>query len=111
MVCPESPSMMLVKLPVPVPSEVLESAVVGAGFVLQHTPREVTAEPPSELIFPPDTAVVAVISVTALNETVGMLTLEPVVPTGKIVSLLQPMEVGNSKQARKIIELVFMTIS
>jgi hypothetical protein len=50
------------KLPVPEPSTVfVVSEVVGTGFTDHTTPREVTAEPPSEIIFPPPVAVLAVI--------------------------------------------------
>ena len=52
--------MLLVKVPVPVPSVVLESEVVGLAEVLQQTPLAVTAAPPSEPIFPPDEAEVDV---------------------------------------------------
>ena len=52
--------MALVKEPVPVPSDVLLFAVVGFCAVLQHTPFAVTVAPPSDVIFPPDAAVVCV---------------------------------------------------
>jgi len=39
------------------------SEIVGVTFVLQHTPRAVTAAPPSDVIFPPHCTVVAVIAV------------------------------------------------
>jgi hypothetical protein len=48
--------MLLVKLPVPVPSEVLVPAVVGVVEVLQQTPRAVIAAPPSLVMFPPPLA-------------------------------------------------------
>ena len=70
----------LVKTPVPVPSVVLASAVVGFAVVLQHTPRAVTADPPSAVTFPPLAAPVDVIPVTAVVVTVGA-TLEAVKPT------------------------------
>jgi hypothetical protein len=45
---------LLVKLPIPLPSIVFVlSAAVGLLLVLQHTPRAVTAAPPSKLILPP----------------------------------------------------------
>ena len=50
---PSNPVIVLVKAPVPVPSVVLLLAIVGFADVLQHTPRAVTAAPPSEEIFPP----------------------------------------------------------
>ena len=52
------------KLPEPAPSVVNEPAIVGPVVVAQHTPLAVTADPLSLVIFPPDTAVVAVIEVT-----------------------------------------------
>jgi hypothetical protein len=66
-----NPVTLEVKLPVPVPLVVFESAVVGAVEVLQHTPLAVTAEPPSEVILPPVEAVVAVISITGEVDTTG----------------------------------------
>jgi hypothetical protein len=61
-----------VKVPVPVPSVVLEFAVVGLAVVAQHTPLEVTADPPSAMIFPPDVAVVKVIELAAVVVRVGI---------------------------------------
>ena len=66
-----SPVNALVNTPVPVPSVVLLSAVVGLPAVLQQTPRAVTADPPSELTFPPPEAVVAVMPVTDAVVTIG----------------------------------------
>jgi hypothetical protein len=66
-----SPVKALVNAPVPVPSVVLLSAVVGLADVLQQTPRAVTAAPPSELMFPPLEAVVDVMAVTAVVVSVG----------------------------------------
>ena len=53
-----NPVNALVKLPTPVPSVVLESAVVGLVVELQHTPRAVTVDPPSAITVPPAVAVV-----------------------------------------------------
>jgi hypothetical protein len=72
--------MTLVNAPVPLPSVVLASAVVGFAVVLQHTPRAVTAEPPSAVTFPPLAAVIAVIELPAVVVTVDT-TLEAVKPT------------------------------
>lgn len=55
--------MLLVKAPVPVPSVVLKFIVVGFWLVLQHTPLAVTVAPPSEVMFPPEEADVAVIEI------------------------------------------------
>lgn len=57
--------MLLLKLPVPVPFEVLLFAVVGLPEVFQHTPRAVTLAPPSFVIVPPLLAEFVVIDVTA----------------------------------------------
>jgi hypothetical protein len=59
------------KIPTPVPSMVLEFAVVGDGEVLQQTPLDVTADPPPEVIFPPENAELAVILETAVVEIVA----------------------------------------
>ena len=53
---------MLVKVPGPEPSVVLELAKEGFWVVAQHTPRAVTEEPPSDVILPPLVAVVEVIA-------------------------------------------------
>jgi len=53
-----SPVMLLVKVPVPDPSVVLELEVVGLVLVLQHIPLAVTDAFPSEVTFPPPEAVV-----------------------------------------------------
>ena len=76
-----SPVIALVNVPVPVPSIVLLSAVVGLAVVLQQTPRAVTEAPPSAPTVPPLVAVVAVILVTAaVAERNGVLILlSPVV--------------------------------
>ena len=65
--------MLLVKLPVPEPSKVLSSATVGSADVLQQMPRAVTEAPPSAVTFPPLEPLVAVIEVTAVVVTVGVL--------------------------------------
>ena len=54
-----NPVMLLLKVPDPVPSEVLVlRLVVGPGVVDQQTPLSVTVNPPSFEIFPPAVAVV-----------------------------------------------------
>jgi hypothetical protein len=63
--------MLLVNVPVPLPSVVWLSVTTGFELVDQHTPRAVTALPPSEDTFPPDTALVPVIDVGVVVETVG----------------------------------------
>jgi hypothetical protein len=64
------------KLPEPQPSTVIvvnEVEVVGAGFTDHTTPREVTADPPSDVIFPPPFAVLKVIPLMAVVVTVGIV--------------------------------------
>ena len=51
------PVMLLVNDPIPAPSEVFESLVVGFVVVLQQTPLTVTGAPPSAVTFPPPEAV------------------------------------------------------
>ena len=70
--------MMLVKVPVPVPSLVWLLAVVGLTEVLQHTPLAVTDAPPSDVIFPPLEAVVVVVEDTSVVVTVGAVVEEVV---------------------------------
>jgi len=74
-----NPVRLLVKLDVPVPSVVLKSPMVGFKVIDQQAPFEVMAVPPSELIFPPDTAVVWPIEVAAIVERV-------VTPVGIVVN-------------------------
>jgi hypothetical protein len=63
--------MLLVKVPVPVPSVVWLSETVGLGEVLQQTPLPLTGSPPSSVTFPPESAVVEVMLVGAVVVTVG----------------------------------------
>jgi hypothetical protein len=65
-----NPVILLAKLPVPVPSSVLLSAIVGFADVLQQTPRAVTAAAPSKVTLPPEFAVEAVIEDAAVVVTV-----------------------------------------
>jgi hypothetical protein len=64
-----------VKIPVPVPLEVIPIllVIVGVCEVLHTTPRAVTAAPPSEVILPPVVAVVAVILVILFVVIVGIV--------------------------------------
>jgi hypothetical protein len=49
-----NPEIVMLKLPVPVPLVVFVGrSIVGFWLVLQQTPLELTAEPPSLVIFPP----------------------------------------------------------
>jgi hypothetical protein len=63
---------LLVKLPVPLPSDVWEPPTVGFEVVLQHTPRAVTAAPPSFVITPPVVPELTVMFVTAVVVKVGI---------------------------------------
>lgn len=58
----------------PVPSDVLVlNATVAPEPVLQQTPRLVTTEPPSEVTFPPETAVVVLMEEIGVVIRVGMV--------------------------------------
>ena len=57
--------------PVPVPALVWLPEVVGLADVPQHTPRSLTAAPPSEVTSPPETADVLVMPVTSVVLTTG----------------------------------------
>jgi hypothetical protein len=63
----------LVNEPVPLPSVVLLSAVVGLAEVLQQTPLTVTVAPPSEVTLPPPDAVVEVMEEIVAVVTVGVV--------------------------------------
>ena len=73
MVLDDNPEMLLVKLPIPLPSDVWLPLTVGLCDVPQHTPRAVTVELPSEVTLPPQMADVVVILETAIVVTVGAL--------------------------------------
>jgi hypothetical protein len=64
---------LLIKLPVPVPSVVLESLIVGAVTVDQQMPFAVTSALPSAVMFPPETAVVRAIEETSAVVRVGTI--------------------------------------
>ena len=72
------PVILLVKVPVSVPSVVLLFDVVGLADVFQHTPLAVSDAPPSDVTFPPLEAVVPVMEEAAVVVTAGMLTAEVV---------------------------------
>jgi hypothetical protein len=70
------PVMLLVKLPKPVPLEVLVvNAIVGLAVVLQHTPLAVIAVPPSMVMFPPNVAVVVVMPDAVVVVRIGVVSL------------------------------------
>ena len=68
-----SPVILLMKLPVPVPSLVWLPFTVGFCEVLQHTPRAVAEAPPLEVTLPPQIAVVDVMLDIVLVVTVGVV--------------------------------------
>ena len=73
-----NPVMLLVNVPVPVPSTVLvANAIVGLTVVLQQIPLAVMVAPPSEVMFPPDVAVVPVMFDAAV--VVSVATIAPLV--------------------------------
>jgi hypothetical protein len=94
---------LLVKDPVPLPSDVLLLDIVGFSEVFQQTPLEVTSAPPSPVTFPPDVAVVWVIAVTLA-----------VVTTGRVGFFLQEVRINVELIKRIIIagifEQVFITL-
>jgi hypothetical protein len=65
------PEMELVKAPVPVPSLVQVSAVVGVPEVFQQTPCSLTLPPPSEVTLPPEDALELVMEDADAVVTVG----------------------------------------
>ena len=72
-----SPVILLVKDPVPVPSDVfVESEIVGLVVVAQTTPLAVMGLPPSAVIFPPLVAVDEVID--AADTVADMVDKDPV---------------------------------
>lgn len=62
---------MLVNVPIPVPSEVLQFETVGFPEVFQHTPLSITSAPSSPVTMPPDIASVWVIAETSDVDTTG----------------------------------------
>lgn len=96
----ERPVIKLVNAPNPEPSAVLLSAIVGMVLVeLQHTPRAVTASPPSEVTSPP-----AVAEFTVMDETAAAV----MVGSNLGVSFLQQNKTNNSNPmiaTDKILEL------
>ena len=62
---------LLIKLPVRVPSVVLEPDIVGFDVIAQQIPLTVITSPPLEVIVPPDAAVVDFIEVTAAVVSTG----------------------------------------
>ena len=65
------PVILLVKLPFAAPSLVCESVIEGLCEVLQQIPLPVTADPPSDIIFPPDAAEVRVMMEAPVVVSVG----------------------------------------
>ena len=66
-----NPVRLLVKLPVPEPSEVWLLLKVGFCEVLQQTPRAVTGEPPSLVTLPPVVAELSVMPLAVVVVTVA----------------------------------------
>jgi hypothetical protein len=80
-----NPVMELKNVPVPVPSAVHTSDVVGLTDVLQQTPLAIMDAPPSDVTLPPPLAVVCVIDETNAVIIVG----ERIVVTLRIRLLLE----------------------
>ena len=64
--------MLLVKVPVPVPSLVLLLLIVGPTDVPQHTPRAVIGELASDVMFPPAVAPVVPMLLGVVVVSVGI---------------------------------------
>ena len=75
----DKPVILLVKLPVPLPSVVWLLLTVGLWLVLQQTPLAVTVAFPSLVTLPPHVAVLDVVLLTVDVVTVGNDTLADVV--------------------------------
>ena len=75
MVLAVNPAIEDEKVPIPLPSEVWASFMVGLGDVLQQTPRAVTEAPPVAVTLPPQVAVLSVISETEAVVTDGVVIL------------------------------------
>ena len=83
-----SPVMVMLNEPLPVPLLVLFPFMVGLGEVLQHRPRSVTVALPSDVTLPPHTNVVALIEVTVLVVTVGIVVVVKVISSPYTVPVL-----------------------
>ena len=89
----DKPVMELVKEPTPEPSVVCSPAVVGFDAAPQQTPRAVTADPPSMVIFPPELAEFRVIEE-------GTVVVRTAAPGVKVKSL--PLEVPDKFTATNL---------
>jgi hypothetical protein len=95
--------MLLVKEPVPLPSDVLLFETVGFSEVFQQTPLAVTSAPPSAVTLPPEVAVVRVTADTAAVVSVG--------GTGSFLQeLSQRTDPAKSKVITKILRSAFMIL-
>ena len=83
-----SPVMVMLNEPVPEPLLVLFPFMVGLGEVLQHRPRSVTVALPSDVTLPPHTNVVALIEVTVLVVTVGIVVVVKLISSPYTVPVL-----------------------
>ena len=79
-------------------------AVVGPVVVLQQTPLEVIALPPSEVIFPPLWAVEVLILVTAVVINAEVTAAAEMV----LVSFLQPFIINNPARAISAIFVIVL---
>ena len=66
---------VLVKIPLVVPSVVLLSDMVGVAVVLQQIPEAVIADPPLDVIVPPALAAYFVILLTTVVVKVGAIAM------------------------------------
>jgi len=70
-----NPVISVENTPVPSPTAIMESLIVGSPTLLQQIPRLVTTAPPFEVILPPHVADVPVISDAASVFMVGKLSV------------------------------------
>ena len=98
------PLIELLKVPVPEPSLVLVfKSMVGPGVVLQQTPRCVMVPPPSDVISPPEIAVLGPLIVTESVVITGISKL-----TSGISGSFLHVTNDNANRARKEIYLVVL---
>ena len=77
-----NPVIELVKVPEVVPSVVLLFAMVGVADVLQQIPDAVIAEPPLDVMVPPELAVFCVILLAAIVLSIGAVAVDTKLVSG-----------------------------
>ena len=77
-----NPDIVLVNVPEVVPSVVLLFAIVGVADVLQHIPEAVIAEPPFDVMVPPETASTFEILLAAVVLSIGAVAVDTKLVSG-----------------------------